>query len=159
RVLDLGCGRGAVLLLAAQRLTTGRAVGVDLWRSEDQSGNSAAATLRNARVEGVADRVEVLTADMTALPFEDASFDLVVSSLAVHNIRGWAGRSRALEEAVRVLRPGGRLMIADIFATGHYRDHLVRLGMSDVVRRDLGWRLWWGGPWVRTHLVFAVKGS
>jgi hypothetical protein len=44
RVLDLGCGRGAVLLLAAQRLTTGRAVGVDIWRRGDQSGNSAEAT-------------------------------------------------------------------------------------------------------------------
>src|ERR1041384_2508906 len=41
RVLDLGCGRGAVLLLAAQRLTTGWAVGVDLWHTADQSGNSA----------------------------------------------------------------------------------------------------------------------
>ena len=36
RILDLGCGRGAVLLMAAERLTTGRAVGVDLWQSADQ---------------------------------------------------------------------------------------------------------------------------
>src|SRR5207244_832983 len=57
RILDLGCGRGAVLLLAAQHLTTGRAVGVDLWRSADQSGNSAEATRPNASAEGVADRV------------------------------------------------------------------------------------------------------
>jgi arsenite methyltransferase len=40
RILDMGCGRGAVLLMAAQRLTTGRAAGVDLWRNVDQSGNS-----------------------------------------------------------------------------------------------------------------------
>ena len=40
RILDMGCGRGAVLLMAAQHLTTGRAVGVDLWRSVDQSGSS-----------------------------------------------------------------------------------------------------------------------
>ncbi len=51
RILDMGCGRGAVLLMAAQRLTTGRAVGMDLWRSFDQSGNSADATRRNAIVE------------------------------------------------------------------------------------------------------------
>jgi arsenite methyltransferase len=61
RILDLGCGRGAVLLMAAQHLTTGRAVGVDLWRSVDQSGNSAEATRRNAIAEGVADRVELHT--------------------------------------------------------------------------------------------------
>src|SRR5262245_42436091 len=59
RVLDLGCGRGAVLLMAARRLTTGRAVGVDLWRTTDQSGNSPDATRRNARAEGVSDRVEL----------------------------------------------------------------------------------------------------
>src|SRR2546423_3467832 len=59
RVLDLGCGRGAVLLMAAQRLTSGRAVGVDVWRRADQSGNSADATRANAAAEGVADRVEL----------------------------------------------------------------------------------------------------
>src|SRR5438105_2855092 len=48
RILDLGCGRGAVLMMAAQHLATGRAVGVDLWRNFDQSGNSAQATRRNA---------------------------------------------------------------------------------------------------------------
>ena len=71
RILDMGCGRGAVLLMAAQHLTTGRAVGVDLWRNADQSGNSTEATQRNAVAEGVADRVELHTGDMTALPFED----------------------------------------------------------------------------------------
>jgi ubiquinone/menaquinone biosynthesis C-methylase UbiE len=157
RILDLGCGRGAVLLLAAQHLTTGRAVGVDLWRSADQSGNSAEATRRNAVAEGVADRVEVHTGDMTALPFEDNSFDLVVSSLAIHNISGRAGREKAINEAVRVLRPGGRLMIADIRGTRHHEAQLARAGMSDVTRRRLGWRFWWGGPWAATRLVTASK--
>ena len=76
RILDIGCGRGAVLLMAAQHLTTGRAIGVDLWRTRDQSGNSADATRRNALAEGVADRVELQTADMTALPFERQSLRL-----------------------------------------------------------------------------------
>src|SRR6266487_2436863 len=93
-----------VLLMAAQRLTTGRAAGVDLWRSVDQSGNSLEATRRNAIAEGVADRVELHTGDMTALPFEDSSFDVVVSSLAIHNISRSADREKAIEEAVRVLR-------------------------------------------------------
>src|SRR5438132_6168207 len=143
RILDMGCGRGAVLLMAAQRLTTGRAVGVDLWRSVDQSGNSLEATRRNAIAEGVADRVELHTGDMTALPFEDNSFDVVVSSLAVHNISGSAGREKAISEAVRVLRPGGRLMIADIRATRQHTAQLAKLGMSEVARRRLGWQPWW----------------
>jgi cyclopropane fatty-acyl-phospholipid synthase-like methyltransferase len=157
RILDLGCGRGAVLLLAAQHLTTGRAVGVDLWRRGDQSGNAAEATRRNALAEGVADRVELHTADMTALPFEADSFDVVVSNVAIHNIKGQASREKAIEEAVRVLRPGGRLMIADIWASNLYRTHLAKLGTIDIARRALGWRMWWSGPWLPTRLVTATK--
>ena len=157
RILDLGCGRGAVLLLAAEYLSTGRAVGVDLWRSADQSGNSAEATRRNAISEGVADRVELHTADMTALPFADNSFDVVVSSLAIHNIPGRAGRAKAITEAVRVLRPGGQLLIADVRGTREYQEHLAEYGMNPLVRRRLGWRFWWGGPWAATRIVTGTK--
>ncbi len=151
RILDLGCGRGAVLLLAAQHLTTGRAVGVDLWRTVDQSGNSAEATQRNAIAEGVADRVELHTGDMTALPFDDNLFDVVVSSLAIHNISGRAGREKAISEAVRVLRPGGRMLILDVRGTRQYQAQLVKLGMYDVARR---WLVWWSWP---ACLVNATK--
>jgi arsenite methyltransferase len=149
RILDLGCGRGAVLLMAAQHLTTGRAVGVDLWRSLDQSGNSLEATQRNAIAEGVADKVELHTANMTALPFADGSFDVVVSSLAIHNISKTADREKAIEEAARVLRPGGRLLIADVRATRQYQEKLTRIGMNELSRRRLPW-----GPW---YLVTATK--
>jgi arsenite methyltransferase len=156
RVLDLGCGRGAVLLMAAGELATGRAVGVDLWRSVDQSGNAEEVTLRNAATEGVADRVELHTADITDLPFPANSFDVVVSSLAIHNIKADAGRDKAITEAVRVLRPGGRLVIADIFATRRYQATLAGLGVP-AQRTPLGWRGWWSGPWLPTGLVTATK--
>jgi arsenite methyltransferase len=157
RILDVGCGRGAVLLMAAQHLTTGRAVGIDLWKRGDQSGNSSEATLRNAAVEGVADRVEVQTADMTSLPFAENSFDLVVSNVAIHNINNRIGRDKAIEQAARVLRPGGRLLIADIKAVDEYLTQLAKLGMADIARRGLGWRMWWSGPWMATRLVTATK--
>jgi len=141
RILDLGCGRGAVLLLAAQHLTTGRAVGVDLWRRVDQSGNSSKRPGANAIAEGVDDRVELHTANMMALPFEDDSFDLVVSNLRSTTSAGRAGREKAVSEAVRVLRPGGRLLIVTCEATRHHRAQLAGMGMTEVARRRLGWRL------------------
>jgi SAM-dependent methyltransferase len=156
RVLDLGCGRGAVLLIAAKLLPRGKAVGVDIWRA-DQTGNSMQATLANADAEGVANRVELHTRDMTDLQFADESFDLVVSNLAIHNLPSNDARRSAIDEAVRVLRPGGRVVIADLGFTRFYATRLRQCGMADVRRQDLGWRAWWGLPFFRTHAVTATK--
>ena len=52
-VLDMGCGRGAVLIAVARRLTSGRVIGIDLWSTRDQSGNANDVTRRNASLEGV----------------------------------------------------------------------------------------------------------
>ncbi|HKR07811.1 MAG TPA: class I SAM-dependent methyltransferase [Gemmatimonadaceae bacterium] len=157
KIIDLGCGRGAVLLMAAQRLTTGRAVGADIWSRRDQSGNAIEATRENAIKEGVSEKVDLETADMTGLPFPSDSFDLVVSNVAIHNIKGSAGRHQAIDEALRVLRPGGRFAIADLFGTGDYVKWLRSLGVTSITRRNLGWRMWWGGPWMATHLVEGTK--
>jgi ubiquinone/menaquinone biosynthesis C-methylase UbiE len=94
---------------------------------------------------------------MRALPFRDATFDVVVSSLAVHNIGSKAGRATAVSEAWRVLKPAGRLVVADIRATRLYASTLQTLGAPGVVRRRLGWRFWWGNPFASTTLVTACK--
>jgi arsenite methyltransferase len=158
QVLDMGCGRGAVLTAVAVRLRTGgRVTGVDIWSKKDQSGNARDVTLRNASLEGVSDRVQIDTGDMRALPYPDATFDLVVSSLAIHNIRTNADRKRAVVEAFRVLKPGGRIVIADIRTTAMYEETLRALGAANVERRRLGWRFWWGNPVAGTSLVMASK--
>ena len=159
QVLDLGCGRGAVLLLAAQRLREGRATGIDLWRGIDQSGNGEGVTRANAEAEGVSDRVELVTGDMRELPFDDGQFDMIVSSLAIHNISTVEGRERAVKEAHRVLRPGGLMLLADFQHTPYYENVLRELGVIDVRRRDLGWRFWYGGPWFKTEMLEARKPS
>jgi arsenite methyltransferase len=156
-VLDMGCGRGAVLTAIARRLTTGRVTGVDIWSTTDQSGNARDVTLRNASLEGVADRIDIQTGDMRALPYPDAAFDLVVSSLAIHNISSNADRKQAIVEAFRVLKPGGRIVIADIRATALYAETLRSLGASQVDRHRLGWRFWWGNPFAGTTLLTASK--
>src|SRR5208337_5030360 len=128
QIIDMGCGRGAVLLMAAGLIHEGRAAGVDLWESVDQSGNAEPVTLKNAGLEGVAERVELHTADMQQLPFPEKSFDVVLSSLAIHNIPSSSGRDRAITEAVRVLMPGGKLVIVDFGGvTPNYAEHLRQL--------------------------------
>jgi len=81
----------------------------------------------------------------------------VLSNLAIHNIGSAAGREQAVDEALRVLRPGGRLVIADIRHTGQYRKHLIAGGAREVQQSSLGWRMWWGGPWLSTSLVTASR--
>jgi arsenite methyltransferase len=157
RVLDMGCGRGAVLTAVARRLPAGRVTGIDLWSTHDQSGNARDVTRHNASLEGVGDRVDIETGDMRALPFPDGTFDIVVSSLAIHNIPSNADRAKAITEAWRVLKPGGRLAIADIRATARYAKTLAELGATGITRRRLGWRFWYGNPLAGTSLVTASK--
>lgn len=132
RVLDVGCGRGLMLIGAAQRLGRGRAFGIDLWRQSDQARNSAEAALANAALEGVAERIEVLTADMRKLPFPAGHFDFVVSNWTIHNLDALPDRQAALAEIVRVLKPGGRLLINDIVNQREYAAELHRLGLQDL---------------------------
>jgi ubiquinone/menaquinone biosynthesis C-methylase UbiE len=94
---------------------------------------------------------------MRALPLRSDRADVIVSSLAIHNIPDGAGRRLAIEEAYRALRPGGRLLVADFRATSEYVNALRALGATDVSSRDLGWRFWYGGPWAATRLVTATK--
>ena len=129
-VLDVGCGRGLLLTSAARRLTTGKAIGIDLWQSDDLSGNRPEATLANAQAEGVANRVEIKTGDMREVPFPDGSIDAIVSSLAIHNIVDKSGRAKAVREFSRVLKPQGQIALLDLRAIDEYAQ----------VLRDLGWQ-------------------
>jgi SAM-dependent methyltransferase len=131
-VLDVGCGRGLLLIGAAKRLKTGKATGVDVWQSDVLSGNSPEAPLRNAKAEGVENRVKIESADARKLPFGASSFDVVVSSLAIHNIQSGPERAKALREIARVLKPGGRVAIFDIFHTSEYAKGLQQLGLAEV---------------------------
>ena len=157
RILDLGCGRAAVAIMAAQQFPDANVTGIDLWRSIDQSSNSIESARNNAEQNAVADRIRFDTGDMTALPYPDASFDLITASLSIHNIPSRAGRERAVEEALRVLAPGGRLVIVDIRRTKDYRGALARLGLDVGARQPLGWRGWWSGPWMATTALQAGR--
>jgi trans-aconitate methyltransferase len=114
KVLDVGCGSGILLNGAAMRLTTGKATGIDIWAPHSGGGNLAL-LWKNAKAEGVADKIEFREADARKMPFEDASFDVVMSSGALHHIsHSFDDHERAVREMVRVLKPGGKIIIWDI---------------------------------------------
>ncbi|MBI1745848.1 MAG: class I SAM-dependent methyltransferase [Acidobacteria bacterium] len=132
RVLDVGCGRGLILVGAALKLKTGSAVGVDIWQAADLSGNRDDVPLENAALEGVAERVTVQTADMRRMPFPDNSFDVVLSRAAIHNLYSSTDRETAIREIARVLRPGGCAVIADIRHHREYMKTFKDAGCQDV---------------------------
>ena len=80
----------------------------------------------------------------------------MISSLAISNVAEADGRAQALREAVRVLRPGGRLRIVDEGA-GRYAAVLRDVGCTDVAVRQLDWRTWYGLPGHHFPLVAADR--
>jgi arsenite methyltransferase len=121
QVLDVGCGRGLLLVGVAKRLNAGgHATGIDIWSSADMGGNSEAATQNNIGLEDVATRCTLVTGSAQEMPFPDAAFDVIVSNLCLHNIYDRPTRLKALDEIVRVLKPGGVALISDYKLTGEY---------------------------------------
>lgn len=134
QVLDVGCGRGLLLVGAAKRLTTGRATGIDIWSTEDMGGNSEAATLANLEREHVRERCSLVSEGAQQMSFADASFDVIVSNVCLHNMDEKATRQQAVAEIARVLRPGGAAMLSDYKLTEEYAEQLRGLGWQ-VERR------------------------
>ena len=123
-VLDVGCGAGMDLLLAARSVGPGgRVVGVDFTEAMRRRATSS------ARALGF-DHVDVRAGDALDLPVEDSSVDVVISNGVLNLV---PDKNRAFREIVRVLKPGGRLQLGDI---------VVAHELSEAIRRDID--LWTG---------------
>ena len=123
-VLDIGSGAGMDLLLAALHVgETGRAIGVDM--TEPMRAQATAATV----AVGLSN-VDVRDGDATKLPVPDHSIDVVISNGVLNLV---PLKNRAIGEIARVLKPGGRVQIADI---------IIGEELSDRERRDID--LWTG---------------
>ena len=124
RILDVGCGTGTLALLIKERHPQSEVVGLD------PDPQILALTRREAVRSGFEVSFDVGYADR--LPYPDAGFDRVTSSLVFHHLARQTKRA-AFAEAYRVLRPGGELHIADIGRAGGV---LMRLAVRPIVLLD-----------------------
>ncbi|MBN2900893.1 methyltransferase family protein [Limosilactobacillus mucosae] len=155
QVLDLGTGHGAVLLAVAKKLKQpGKAIGIDIWQSADQSGNSQTTTQQNIDRAQVSAVAKVQTADMTKLPFNDHAFDFVFASFAIHNVKPRKQRELAINEALRVLKTDGRLIIIDMEHTREFKRVITQSGWQVTVHHAGINGLWGGMP---TSILITQK--
>ncbi len=112
--------------------------GIDIWSNQDMGGNSEAATRHNLELEGISDRCTLLGIPAQEMTFPDGAFDVIVSNLCLHNIYDRTMRRQALQQIVRVLKPGGVAILSDYKHTAEYAQQLRQAGLM-VERR-------WGNP-------------
>jgi arsenite methyltransferase len=123
-VLDLGCGAGTDLLIAAQMVGPGgRAIGIDLTASMVKRARQSAA-------EVGLDNVEVHEGQIERLPVPDESVDVVISNGVIDLV---PDKDAVFSEIKRVLKPGGRLQVADV---------VIHREVSEEAKRDID--LWTG---------------
>ncbi len=131
KVLDVGCGSGALGIAVGKRNPGAEIIGIDRWGKEYASFSKSLCE-SNARAEGVS-RITFRQKDATHLDFPDESFDAVVSNYVYHNIPG--DRQQYLLETLRTLKKGGTFALHDIFSKSKYGD------MQTFVKRlrDMGY--------------------
>ncbi len=110
-VLDVGTGTGWLAIRCALKMEEGQIIGVDI------TSEMLAQAALNAEKVGVRERVQFALASAMSLPYPDNEFDVMLTSLALHHTTV----SHSLDELVRVLKPGGRIAIADMAAPPAWR--------------------------------------
>lgn len=136
KILDIGCGSGALTIRAKKKFSQAQAVGLDYWGvtwdyAREQCEN-------NARVENL-DGIRFVKGDAAALCYEDGFFDAAVSNFVFHEVRTVSDKRSLVKEALRVVRKGGAFAFQDMFEVkrlygdmDEFVEELKRWGVEEV---------------------------
>lgn len=156
-VLDVGCGLGLSTISIAKVLPEGELFGLDRFVAREADVDARAVAEQNAIENGVGSRIEFLVGSPEELPFDDGSFDLVMTNGMLRTHRSKDDRARLLGEMWRTVVPGGRLLLVDTQHGNEYRGVLATLGAIDVEMWSLGPDGWSGSPFYASRAITARR--
>jgi ubiquinone/menaquinone biosynthesis C-methylase UbiE len=113
KLLDIGCGNGALAIEAAKKYPKAQVTGIDYWGGQWEYSKSACE--KNAQIAGIADRITFQKASAAKLPFPDGSFDVALSNFVFHEVQDAKDKRDVVKEALRVLSKGGLFIFQDLF--------------------------------------------
>lgn len=113
KILDIGTGSGSLIIKLAKTFPKSFLTGIDYWGGNWEYSKSQCQ--QNAEIEGVSDRIDFLKASAAELPFTDDEFDIIVSCLTFHEVKDRENKTEVINEALRVLKPGGEFVFFDLF--------------------------------------------
>lgn len=121
KLLDVGCGSGALTIRCAKTFAEAECTGIDYWGALWDYNQKMC--VRNAEIEGVSDRCSFRKGDASRLEFGDETFDAVVSNFVYHEVRNNPDKEALIRETLRVLKKGGAFALHDLFSNKHiYKD-------------------------------------
>lgn len=114
KLLDIGCGSGALTIRCSKKFTDGKLTGIDYWGAEWSYAKEQCE--RNAEIEGVSERIHFQKGDAAKLDFESETFDAAVSNFVFHEVKSQPDKRKVVREALRVVKKGGAFAFQDMFA-------------------------------------------
>jgi len=113
KLLDIGCGNGALAIEVAKKYPEAEVTGIDYWG--EQWDYSKSSCEKNAQIAGVTSRASFQKASAAKLPFSNGSFDVTVSNFVFHEVQDAKDKKEVVKEALRVLKKGGVFVFQDLF--------------------------------------------
>lgn len=113
KLLDIGCGAAPLTIRCAKAFPSAQLTGMDYWGAEWNYAKEQCE--RNARTEGVGERIRFVKGDAAHLDFANETFDAVVSNFVFHEVRTAKDKRDVVREALRVVKKGGAFAFQDLF--------------------------------------------